>query len=51
VGRQALGPLGVVFQQPTLDLDLTVANLRYFAALRGCRKEADERERRADALI
>jgi ABC-2 type transport system ATP-binding protein len=44
-GARALGPLGVVFQQPTLDLDLTVKqNLRYFAALRGIkRKEADER--------
>ena len=31
-GARALGPLGVVFQQPTLDLDLTVKqNLRYFA--------------------
>ncbi len=30
----ALGALGVVFQQPTLDLDLTVRqNLAYFAAL------------------
>jgi ABC-2 type transport system ATP-binding protein len=45
VGARALGPLGVVFQQPTLDLDLTVKqNLRYFASLRGLkRKEADER--------
>jgi ABC-2 type transport system ATP-binding protein len=44
-GAKALSPLGVVFQQPTLDLDLTVKqNLRYFAALRGLkRKEADER--------
>jgi len=53
VGSRALGPLGVVFQQPTLDLDLTVKqNLRYFAALRGIpRKEADERMARAlDAL-
>jgi ABC-2 type transport system ATP-binding protein len=43
-GAKALGPLGVVFQQPTLDLDLTVRqNLRYFAALRGLnRKDADE---------
>ncbi|MEZ5827071.1 MAG: ATP-binding cassette domain-containing protein [Hyphomicrobiales bacterium] len=52
-GFKALGPLGVVFQQPTLDLDLTVKqNLRYFAALRGIkRKEADERMDRAlDAL-
>jgi ABC-2 type transport system ATP-binding protein len=48
-GARALGPLGVVFQQPTLDLDLTVKqNLRYFAALRGIkRKEADERMLRA----
>jgi ABC-2 type transport system ATP-binding protein len=44
-GARALGPLGVVFQQPTLDLDLTVRqNLRYFASLRGLkRKDADER--------
>ena len=52
-GAKALGPLGVVFQQPTLDLDLTVKqNLRYFAALRGLkRKDADERMMRAlDAL-
>jgi ABC-2 type transport system ATP-binding protein len=44
-GAKALGPLGVVFQQPTLDLDLTVKqNLRYFSALRGLkRKDADER--------
>ncbi|MGH6737054.1 MAG: ABC transporter ATP-binding protein [Methyloceanibacter sp.] len=48
-GFKALGPLGVVFQQPTLDLDLTVKqNLRYFASLRGLkRKEADERMLRA----
>ena len=52
-GSKALAPLGVVFQQPTLDLDLTVKqNLRYFAALRGLkRKDADERMMRAlDAL-
>ena len=48
-GFRALEPLGVVFQQPTLDLDLTVRqNLRYFAALRGLpRAEADERMGRA----
>ncbi|BCX89928.1 ABC-2 type transport system ATP-binding protein [Methylomarinovum tepidoasis] len=42
---QALAHLGVVFQQPTLDLDLTVAqNLRYHAALHGLsRREADRR--------
>ncbi len=34
--RAALGELGVVFQQPTLDLSLTVRqNLAYFAALHG----------------
>jgi len=52
-GARALAPLGVVFQQPTLDLDLTVKqNLRYFAALRGLpKKEADERMNNAlDAL-
>ncbi len=32
----ALARIGLVFQQPTLDLDLTVVrNLRYFAALQG----------------
>src|SRR6516165_1686782 len=40
-GSKALGPLGVVFQQPTLDLDLSVKqNLRYFASLRGLRRKA-----------
>lgn len=35
-GRRALAQLGVVFQQPTLDLDLTLLqNLRYFCALQG----------------
>lgn len=35
-GSKALAPLGVVFQQTTLDLDLTVRqNLKYFARLRG----------------
>ena len=45
LGAKALAPLGVVFQQPTLDLDLTVKqNLRYFAALRGLqRSDADKR--------
>ena len=48
-GARALGPLGVVFQQPTLDLDLTVKqNLLYFAALRGLKRMvADERMVRA----
>jgi ABC-2 type transport system ATP-binding protein len=35
-GPQALGSLGVVFQQPTLDLDLSLRqNLRYHCALHG----------------
>ncbi|KAF0674721.1 ABC transporter ATP-binding protein [Profundibacterium mesophilum] len=34
--RRALARMGVVFQQPTLDLEMTVAgNMRYFAALHG----------------
>ncbi|MGD9295452.1 MAG: ABC transporter ATP-binding protein [Roseobacter sp.] len=34
--REALSRLGIVFQQPTLDLDLSVRqNLLYFAALHG----------------
>jgi ABC-2 type transport system ATP-binding protein len=42
---QALAKLGVVFQQPTLDLDLSVLqNLHYHAALHGlARAEADKR--------
>lgn len=45
--REALERLGVVFQQPTLDMDLSVEqNLRYHAALHGLsRKEADTRIR------
>ena len=39
--RQALARMGVVFQQPTLDLDLTVQqNLAYFAALHGVPRRA-----------
>jgi ABC-2 type transport system ATP-binding protein len=42
---RALASMGVVFQQPTLDLDLTVLqNLRYFAGLHGL--SAREAERR-----
>lgn len=38
---KALAALGVVFQQPTLDLDLTVRqNLAYFAALHGLPRRA-----------
>ena len=42
---QALAHMGVVFQQPTLDLDLTVRqNLHYFASLHGIgRRDAAER--------
>ena len=42
---KALAQLGVVFQQSTLDLDLTVhQNLRYFAALHGVSgRDADAR--------
>jgi len=37
--RKALGKLGIVFQQPTLDLSLSVRqNLAYFAALQGLPK-------------
>ena len=48
IGREtgaALGALGVVFQQPTLDADLTVVqNLAYFASLHGiARREARAR--------
>ncbi len=44
---RALARLGVVFQQPTLDLDLSVAqNLRYHAALHGLgRRRAEIRIR------
>ena len=44
-GSKALAPLGVVFQQTTLDLDLTVRqNLKYFARLRGMnRKDTKQR--------
>ena len=36
-----LGKLGIVFQQPTLDLDLSVAqNLHYFASLHGISRAA-----------
>lgn len=40
---RALARLGVVFQQPTLDLDLTVLqNLRYHAALHGLARRQGE---------
>jgi ABC-2 type transport system ATP-binding protein len=40
---RALASLGVVFQQPTLDLDLTVLqNLRYHAALHGIGRRRSE---------
>ncbi|WP_245803104.1 ABC transporter ATP-binding protein [Acuticoccus yangtzensis] len=49
-GAAALAPLGLVFQQPTLDLDLSVRqNLTYFAALRGLSR-AEAKARIADEL-
>jgi len=48
--RAALARMGVVFQQPTLDLDLTVSqNLRYFAALQGL--SGREAQARIDAAL
>jgi ABC-2 type transport system ATP-binding protein len=48
--RAALAAMGIVFQQPTLDLDLTVRqNLRYAAALRGI--SGRDREARIDAAL
>lgn len=48
--RQALAAMGVVFQRPTVDLDLTVEqNLRYAAALHGL-PGAQARERIEGAL-
>lgn len=42
--RAALARIGVVFQQQTLDLDMTVLqNLRYFAALQGLSGAAAQR--------
>jgi ABC-2 type transport system ATP-binding protein len=51
--RAALSRIGVVFQQPTLDLDMSVAaNMRYFAALHGIsRREADRRAAEALARL
>lgn len=46
----ALRSIGIVFQRPTLDMDLTVVqNLRYYAALQGISR-ADSRSR-IDAAI
>ncbi len=48
--RAALATLGIVFQQTTLDLDLTVLqNLRYFAALHGI--SGRDRNRRIDRVL
>ncbi|MDH3316170.1 MAG: ATP-binding cassette domain-containing protein [Gammaproteobacteria bacterium] len=48
--RAALLQMGIVFQQPTLDLDLSVAqNMTYFGALRGLSGKACKR-RAADCL-
>jgi ABC-2 type transport system ATP-binding protein len=50
---KALAQLGVVFQEPTLDLDLTVVqNLRYAATLQGLRRgDADQRIERELARL
>lgn len=43
--RKALGRMGVIFQQPTLDLDLTVwRNLTYYAALHGISGRAAKKQ-------
>ncbi len=48
--QQALGSIGVVFQRPTLDRDLTVRqNLRYFCNLHGI-SAADAHQRIDNAL-
>lgn len=48
--RAALARIGVVFQQPTLDLDLSVQrNLTYFAALHGLSRR-DGQQRAAEVL-
>jgi ABC-2 type transport system ATP-binding protein len=48
--RGALATLGIVFQQTTLDLDLTVLqNLRYFAALHGL--SGRDRDFRIDRVL
>ncbi len=48
--RVALSKIGVVFQQPTLDLDMSVArNMRYFAALHGL--SGREAQTRIDAAL
>ncbi|MCI4662468.1 MAG: ATP-binding cassette domain-containing protein [Neomegalonema sp.] len=51
--RAALAQMGVVFQQSTLDLDLSVMhNIRYFGALHGLsRRQATERGEAALAAI
>ncbi|MSO85108.1 MAG: ATP-binding cassette domain-containing protein [Rhodospirillales bacterium] len=49
-GSRALAPIGIVFQQATLDLDLSVEqNLRYFAALHGLDRRLSD-TRIAEAL-
>jgi len=48
--RHALAKLGVVFQQPTFDMDLTVRrNLKYFAALHGI--SGCDADKRIDAAL
>jgi len=46
---QALARIGVVFQQPAIDLDLTVAqNLRYHASLHGMGRDAARKRMTAE---
>ena len=48
--QRALGSLGIVFQSPTLDLDLTVEqNLAYFGGLQGL--SASETEQRSQSWL
>ena len=48
--QKALGSLGIVFQSPTLDLDLTVQqNLAYFGGLQGL--SASETEHRSQSWL
>ena len=46
---RALAQIGVVFQQPTIDLDLSVSqNLRYHASLHGMSRRAAEERREVE---
>ena len=50
--RKALAQLGVVFQQPTLDLDLSlIQNLRYHCALQGIESKTNRRPNTTHPLM